>query len=74
MICLPLIERFFEYVCVVPCIAITKGMGVGERKGILHLELHLGKSKTALFCFSWHSVLSDLCTCILRVVLVVVVC
>lgn len=48
--------------CVVPCIAITKGMGVGERKRILHLELHLGKSKTALFCFNWQSVLSDLRT------------
>lgn len=58
-------------VCVVPCIAITKGMGVGERKGILHVELHLGKSKTALFCLNWQSVLSDLC-CILSVVLVVV--
>lgn len=48
--------------CVVPCIAITKGMGVGERKRILHLELRLGKSKTALFCLNWQSVLSDLCT------------
>lgn len=62
VVCLPLIEQFFEYVCVVPCIAVTKGMGVGERKGILHLELHLGKSKTALFCLNWPSVLSDLCT------------
>lgn len=62
MVCLSLIEQFFEYVCVVPCIAITKGMGVGERKGILHLELHLGKSKTALFCLNKQSVLSDLHT------------
>lgn len=45
-------EQFFEYVGLF-CIAITKEMGAGKRKGmLLRLELRLGKAKTGLFCLN----------------------